>query len=83
MNIREIELEIEQLVVSVRGLGVPDSDLDDVLQLARAGEPGIALENLCTQLFEYDVLVPQGPRAVMSSLAQAMGIAPRYVERLS
>jgi hypothetical protein len=32
-------------------------------ELVDAGEPGIALENLCTQLYEYDVSVPAGATA--------------------
>jgi hypothetical protein len=40
--------------------------------LVRAGEPGVALENLCTQLEEYDVAVPQDVLRELSEIASAM-----------
>jgi hypothetical protein len=42
--------------------------------LVEAGEPGIALENLCTQLHEYDVSVPQDLATELGDLAGAMGL---------
>ncbi|HEX2923498.1 MAG TPA: MafI family immunity protein [Chloroflexota bacterium] len=37
---------------------LPKQDIDGVESLARAGEYGVALENLATQLYEYDIAVP-------------------------
>lgn len=45
--------EVRAVIVAVDGL-LPSSDLTSAWELVDAGEPGIALENLCTQLFEYD-----------------------------
>ena len=33
---------------------LPEQDLTNAWELIDAGEPGIALENLCAQLYEYD-----------------------------
>ena len=33
---------------------LPAEQLKDMRELVLAGEPGVALENLCTQAFEYD-----------------------------
>jgi hypothetical protein len=64
-----------------RGL-VPQEQLDDMGQLARAGEPGVALENLATQLYEYDVTVEQGTLEEIESLSKAMDLDPKYWARL-
>lgn len=40
-------------IEATRGLGVPRGDIDEIVALTASGEPGIALENLCEQLFEY------------------------------
>lgn len=39
------------------GSTLPGEDVDSIWELIDAGEPGIALENLRTQLKEYDVQV--------------------------
>lgn len=82
MHMREFEFEIQGMVASVRGLGVPDRDLDEVLQMAHAYEPGIAIANLCTLLFESNVELPQFLRSIVASLVHAIGLDSRYVDRL-
>jgi hypothetical protein len=37
---------------------IPAEQIAEMLALVRAGEPGVALENFCTQLVEYSVAVP-------------------------
>jgi hypothetical protein len=56
-NENAIESALLEILADCRGLGVPDAHLDDMVALTEAGEPGIALENLCEQLFEHDVRV--------------------------
>jgi hypothetical protein len=53
---------------------LPERELKDMLSLVKAGEPGVALENLCTQLEEYDVAVPHEVAVELGSLATAMGM---------
>ncbi len=45
-----------------------------MLLLTEAGEPGIALENLCTQLFEYDVTITVSIQERLAMLGRAMGL---------
>ncbi len=47
----DTEATLLELLEQCRGLGVPSSEIDDMSALTKAGEPGVALENLCTQLF--------------------------------
>jgi hypothetical protein len=53
---------------------LPDEQLGDMRSLVQAGEPGIALENFCTQLYEYDLSVPAELAAELEALAAAMGM---------
>jgi hypothetical protein len=68
-----VEERLARVLGRVSGL-LPDDQLQEMRQLVQAGEPGIALENLCTQLYEYDVSVPAELAAELEALAEAMGI---------
>jgi len=46
--------------------------------LVSAGEPGVALENYLTQLFEYEVTIPPELLAEFRALGDAMGINKKY-----
>jgi rRNA-processing protein FCF1 len=50
--------------------------------LAGAGERGVALENFCTQLLEYDVAVSSTVLKELKALAEEMGIDEKYWTRL-
>lgn len=80
------ELEHVQVVAVIalsEPLGVPAAQLHEMAALAAAGEPGVALENLCVQLYEYEVIVPARLLARIRALADAMQLESRYWERLS
>jgi hypothetical protein len=62
---------------------LPCEQIDDMRDLTKAGEPGVALENLCTQLFEYDVSVLQSVRDELATLGTAMGIGADHWTRLA
>lgn len=56
-----------------------------MIALTKAGEAGIALENMCTQLFEYDAKVFSAVIGTIKALAQAMKFNEKYwrlLERL-
>jgi hypothetical protein len=81
MNLNEIEKCLLDFLVR-EGSPLPEGELIGMIELVRAGEPGIALENFCTQLFEYDVKVSPMVLNEIASLGIAMGINSRYWERL-
>jgi hypothetical protein len=80
MDLREIEKRLEQALLKATGW-LPEGELRDMLSLVRAGEPGVALENFCTQLEENDIAVPRELAAELRELACEMGIrASRWIE---
>lgn len=81
MEMQDIE---NQLVAVISGFAgqLPGEQITEMQELARAGEPGIALENLCTQLYEYDVVVSRDRLNQLSLLGKAMGTKPTYWEQL-
>ncbi len=48
--------------------------LEHCRSLVAHGEPGVALENLCTQLYEYEVAVPDSVVQELAALGGMMGI---------
>jgi hypothetical protein len=57
-------MDLETILSTLRGVLVeleerlPAADVQNAWSMIDAGEPGVAFENLCTQLDEYDVPVP-------------------------
>jgi hypothetical protein len=73
------EQETLQLTESCATL-LPSSDVENIRGLAKAGEWGVALENLATQLFEYDVGVPAEFAKRYVTIATSIGLDPKYAE---
>jgi hypothetical protein len=42
------------------------------------GEWAVALENLCTQLYEYDIRVPIDSVKLMEEIGREVGVEERY-----
>jgi hypothetical protein len=81
MGRRDIENRLEDILARATGW-LPANELADMVDLVRHGEPGIALENFCTQLEEYDIVVPEDIVEGLRSLASAMGMMPpAWIER--
>lgn len=73
MDLLEIQRRVEQLLRRAPA-GVPAEQMADMLELVRAGEPGIALEHFYTQLDEYRVRMPPDVVAEIEALATSMGM---------
>lgn len=71
---RKIETKVLDLIDAFEG-SLPVSQLSDMRELAEAGEPGVALENLCTQLCEHDVFVSPECKHAIIGVAKAMRLA--------
>ncbi|MGH9169526.1 MAG: MafI family immunity protein [Acidimicrobiales bacterium] len=59
--------------------GLPARDIDSIKVLIEAGELGIALETLCTQLYEYDIEVTGEQRVRLEELGQKLGVSAAYL----
>lgn len=75
MDFESITGALRAIVVALDGR-LPTVDIDNAWGLIDAGEPGVALENLCTQLYEYDVLVPREVLRQIVSAGEAMQLSP-------
>jgi hypothetical protein len=83
MDLAEVEARLDTVLVSAHGW-IPDGELAQMRRLVQVGEPGIALENFCTQLYEYDVAVPGETARELGILARAMGLKlPAWLEGVS
>jgi len=81
MDLRQIEKRLEEILTKATGW-LPAHELEHMLELAQANEPGIALEDFCSQLYEHDVAIPHATVDELRSLASAMGMTvPAWVER--
>jgi hypothetical protein len=61
---------------------LPLHDAEQVEGLIQAGERAVAFENLCTQIYEYEIRLPSGLRDTVASTGEQLGVASRYWERL-
>jgi hypothetical protein len=62
-----------------RAQGLPTADVESVRVLIAAGEFGIALETLCTQIYEFDVELNIGDRERLEELGRKLGVAVPYL----
>jgi hypothetical protein len=61
---------------------LPADQLADMDELTKVGEPGIAFENLCTQLYEFYVSIKPEHLEKLRAIGLSMGISSKYWERL-
>ena len=81
MDRNEIEKRMEGILLEATSW-LPANELADMVDLVQHGEPGIALENFCTQLEEYDIVVPEDIVERLRNLASTMGMRlPAWIER--
>lgn len=61
---------------------LPLRDIEQIEGLIQVGECRVAFENLCTQLYEYDIHLPSYLRDILTSVGKELMAADRYWERL-
>jgi hypothetical protein len=71
MELIEIQRRLERLLNQIGG-DLPPEQIEDMKELVQPGEPGVALENFCTQLFEYEVPVSLAVVAELEELGRAL-----------
>lgn len=78
MNIDD-RLHLEESIASVLdSLGGMPFDMQECRTLVHAGEYGVAIENLCTQLFEYDVVLSTVQKECIAAIAKRLTICDGY-----
>ena len=81
MDLQTIERVLLHLIQTYAG-NFPAEQVAGMTELVQAGEAGVALENLCSQLHEYDVPVDEATFGRLKEIGTQMGIEPDYWERL-
>ena len=81
MSNETFEMELLALIDSF-GDPVPSYQLHSMREEVKAGEPEIALEDLCTQLYEYEIAVAPDLLAKIRELGQVIGISSRFWDKL-
>ncbi len=59
--------------------GLPLADVEQVRVLIAAGELQIALETLCTQVYEYDIEVTPTQREALEALGDVLDVSVPYL----
>jgi hypothetical protein len=77
----ELEQTFERVLRELDGR-LPAEDIGNAEDLVAVGEFGVALEILCTQLDEYEVLLPRDALAALEAMGHSMGIDSYYWNRL-
>lgn len=73
--LRAVTLTMDELL--------PQRDIRSIWELIDAGEPGIAFENLCTQLYEYEVTPDEPSREVLAEIGTYFRLNADLWKRLS
>jgi len=76
MDLTQIEEALRSVIGMLHG-ALPASQLEAQLGLVDSGEPGIALEILCTELHEIDASVPAEAYGLIADAGAAMRVDSR------
>jgi hypothetical protein len=63
------------ILISEYGDSLPSERKDSIVELIQVSEYGIAFENLCSELYEYDVKVSRESLVLISEIGNKMGIS--------
>lgn len=74
---RDVKRRIIRLAGAFAGR-LPERDIEGVRDLAGAGEWGLALEVLATQIYEYDLVVSKSEYEEIAAIGAEFGVEERY-----
>jgi hypothetical protein len=74
---QDVERRTLALLAGFGGRLRPD-EVEEMESLIVAGEPGVALENMCVQLYEHDAPVDPSEVAAIAEVGDLMRIDPFY-----
>ncbi len=58
--------------------GLPENDIDNVEQLVQVGEWQVALEILCTQVYEHELFLPAAVLPQITDLCRELSVDDKY-----
>jgi hypothetical protein len=64
--------------VMSRAINLPQTDIAQIQILLCAGEEIVAIENLCEQLYEYEVLLAERDAAQLRELRRGLGVDEKF-----
>lgn len=73
---------LEHVLHEVFGL-FEDDTVRNVAELLNAGEQGVALEVLCSQLVEYKIQISEESKKMLMDAASQMGVSISEVKEIS
>jgi len=59
--------------------GLPDHNVEFIESLVQAGEEQLALDTLCTQIYEYDIEVDNAFRSRLEELGTSLAVNVAYL----
>lgn len=77
----EYEFEIKRILNQYTDK-LPQSDIESIKCLADHGEWGLALENLYTQIFEYDLAISHQSYLKIKNMAKGVGLSSTLLDGL-
>lgn len=82
MKLDKYEAELVRLIRRCHEAGLSAHDRDQMMELATHNEGTIALEHLCTQLYEYDIALSQETREAIRKLSKSYRVGDDYTSLL-
>ncbi len=72
-------LTSELLQALGRAAGLPVGDVDSIVALIHAGEWQLALDTVCTQMYEFDLEVDDEQRSLLARLGRVLDVPVGYL----
>jgi hypothetical protein len=78
MTFSEIKPELMRAIEECRGLAVPQTDFDELVEFVEEGEPEVAFTFLTSKLVDSQVVVSKATYETLAKVGSAMRINPLY-----
>jgi hypothetical protein len=63
--------------------GIPPGRIPSIHNMIDAGENEVALEILCSNVYEFSIPVPESARTVIWEIGRSIGLGQEYVDMLA
>jgi hypothetical protein len=76
--LRSFHQRQDSYLILDRVVGLDQDEIKRIEELVQAGEFAVAIENVCTQLYEYDVVIGVDTAVGIKDLGTTLGVHDRY-----